>query len=118
MVLDSAFCKYKLLVEVALFYLGMQVHCISVSEHVWVMGQEGGGRGGGGVRGVGGCYQPGVYVPLKALFLVFKYVYWYMKQISGDRLQDHWSSGFLSTHSTRHVTLHVNFDQSFVGISI
>ena len=21
--------------------------------------------------GVGGCYQPGVYVPLKALFLVF-----------------------------------------------
>ena len=21
----------------------------------------------------------------------FKYVYWYMKQISGERLQDHWS---------------------------
>ena len=24
---------------------------------------------------------------------IFKYVYWYMKQISGERLQDHWSSG-------------------------
>ena len=44
----------------------MQEHYISVSEHVWVVGRGGGG-GGGGVRG---CYQPGVYVPLKALFLV------------------------------------------------
>ena len=37
---------------------------MTVSEHVWV--------GGGGLRGggVGGSYQPGVYVPLKALFLV------------------------------------------------
>ena len=26
--------------------------------------------------------------------IIFKYVYWYMKQISGERLQDHWSSGF------------------------
>ena len=25
--------------------------------------------------------------------IIFKYVYWYMKQISGNRLQDHWSSG-------------------------
>ena len=24
--------------------------------------------------------------------IIFKYVYWYMKQISGERLQDHWSS--------------------------
>ena len=31
-------------------------------------GLEGGGLTGGGV---GGSYQPGVYVPLKALFLVF-----------------------------------------------
>ena len=44
----------------------MQEHCISVSEHVWVVGRGGGGGGGGGR----GCYQPGVYVPLKALFLV------------------------------------------------
>ena len=26
--------------------------------------------------------------------IIFKYIYWYMKQISGERLQDHWSSGF------------------------
>ena len=26
----------------------------------------------------------------------FKYVYWYMKQISGERLQDHWSSVFFT----------------------
>ena len=25
--------------------------------------------------------------------ITFKYVYWHMKQISGERLQDHWSSG-------------------------
>ena len=27
--------------------------------------------------------------------IIFKHVYWYMQQISGERLQDHWSSGFL-----------------------
>ena len=27
--------------------------------------------------------------------IIFKYVDWYMKQISGERLQDHWSSGFI-----------------------
>ena len=27
--------------------------------------------------------------------IIFKYVYWYMKQILGERLQDHWSSGLL-----------------------
>ena len=26
--------------------------------------------------------------------IIFKYVYWHMKQISGERLQDHWSSGY------------------------
>ena len=35
----------------------------------WWAGGGGQGGGGGG-EGVGGCYQPGVYVPLKALFLV------------------------------------------------
>ena len=25
--------------------------------------------------------------------ITFKHVYWYMQQISGERLQDHWSSG-------------------------
>ena len=26
--------------------------------------------------------------------IIFKFVYWYMKQMSGERLQDHWSSGW------------------------
>ena len=26
--------------------------------------------------------------------IIFKHDYWYMQQISGERLQDHWSSGF------------------------
>ena len=26
--------------------------------------------------------------------ILFKHVYWYMQQISGERLQDHWSSVF------------------------
>ena len=25
--------------------------------------------------------------------IIFKHIYWYMQQISGERLQDHWSSG-------------------------
>ena len=25
--------------------------------------------------------------------IIFKHVYWYMQQISGEGLQDHWSSG-------------------------
>ena len=25
--------------------------------------------------------------------IILKHVYWYMQQISGERLQDHWSSG-------------------------
>ena len=41
---------------------GIEVQCVSVSEHVWV------GAVGLGV-GVG-SYQPGVYVPLKTLILV------------------------------------------------
>ena len=28
--------------------------------------------------------------------IIFKHVYWYMQQISGERLQDHWSTGFLN----------------------
>ena len=28
--------------------------------------------------------------------IIFKHVYWYMQLISGERLQDHWSSGFTS----------------------
>ena len=32
--------------------------------------------------------------------IIFKYVYWNMKQISGERLQDHWSSCFLKVSSS------------------
>ena len=28
-----------------------------------------------------------------SIFIIFKLVYWYIQQISGERLQDHWSSG-------------------------
>ena len=47
----------------ALIDSGIEVQCVR-GEHVWVGSH--GLRGGGG----GGGYQPGVYVPLKALFLV------------------------------------------------
>ena len=33
--------------------------------------------------------------------IIFKFVYWYMNQISGERLQDHWSSGFGMLAGTR-----------------
>ena len=29
--------------------------------------------------------------------IIFKHVYWYMQPISGERLQDHWSSGFCNS---------------------
>ena len=35
--------------------------------------------------------------------IIFKYVYWYMKQISGERLQDHWSSGSSKYKEVRHL---------------
>ena len=31
--------------------------------------------------------------------IIFKHVYWYMQLISGERLQDHWSSGYFYTAS-------------------
>ena len=33
-------------------------------------------------------------VPLLGLFsIIFKHAYWFIRQLSGERLQDHWSSG-------------------------
>ena len=32
--------------------------------------------------------------------IIFKYVDWYMKRISGERLQEHWSSGFFNITCT------------------
>ena len=34
--------------------------------------------------------------------IIFKHVYWYMQLISGERLQDHWSSGFTSSDQSRY----------------
>ena len=33
--------------------------------------------------------------------IIFKHVYWYMQLISGERLQDHWSSGSVLTSVSR-----------------
>ena len=35
-----------------------------------------------------------VPAPLGLNIIIFKHVYWYMQQTSGERLQDHWSSVF------------------------
>ena len=32
--------------------------------------------------------------------IILKHVYWYMQQISGERLQDHWSSGLTGPTQT------------------
>ena len=32
-----------------------------------------------------------------AISITFKHVYWYIQQISGERLQDHWSSSLMFT---------------------
>ena len=37
--------------------------------------------------------------------IIFKHVYWYMQQISGERLQYHWSSGFYFSGCTITITL-------------
>ena len=38
--------------------------------------------------------------PVLGLFsIIFKHVYWYIYQISGELLQDHWSSGFVTRQS-------------------
>ena len=39
--------------------------------------------------------------------IIFKHVYWYMQLISGERLQDHWSSGI-----TGQVSIQKTFRQS------
>ena len=44
--------------------------------------------------------------------IIFKYVYWYMKQISGERLQDHWSSGY------RNCIVYVYYNQANTSLAI
>ena len=38
----------------------------------------------------------GFICPCTGNTMIFKHVYWYMQQISGERLQDHWSSGLVN----------------------
>ena len=38
--------------------------------------------------------------------IIFKHVYWYMQLISGERLQDHWSSGSYFCSKTQIVGTH------------
>ena len=37
-------------------------------------------------------FQPAVYIYMYITILV-EQVYWYISRVSGERLQDHWSSG-------------------------
>ena len=47
--------------------------------------------------------------------IIFKHVYWYMQQISGERLQDHWSSGssYISFDALAFVFMFVAFTVTF-----
>ena len=55
--------------------------------------------------------------PLLGLFsIIFKHVYWYIQHISGERLQDHWSSGLIvlcgGSNSTAYISesvLYLNY---------
>ena len=40
--------------------------------------------------------------------IIFKHVHWYMQLISGERLQDHWSSGIENCTIMRHITMRLN----------
>ena len=59
---------------------------------------------------------------LGLLSIIFKHVYWYIKQISGERLHDHWSSGFQTTNlifdifekRNQHLSISVYSDKSEV----
>ena len=52
--------------------------------------------------------------------IIFKHVYWYMQQISGERLQDHWSSGLTGTSPLQQYEIcYINFRiwiTSFVNV--
>ena len=68
--------------------------------------------------------------------IIFKHVYWYMQLISGERLQDHWSSGFegmvnqiyepelklnkdnISDTETPFLDLHLSVENGFVSSNI
>ena len=55
------------------------------------------------MRGGGGCYQPGVYVPLKALFLVFicNFLFTYMYFTLSGRIVAEISLNGINTENIR-----------------
>ena len=62
-------------------------------------------------------------VPLMWLFsIIFKHVYWYIQHISGERLQDHWSSGlcitpFIQLQQTRKGLPNADINNCIAGVS-
>ena len=47
--------------------------------------------------------------------IIFKHVYWYMQLISGERLQDHWSSGYYSRIRTLVAMVTLSFHRLIMG---
>ena len=47
--------------------------------------------------------------------IIFKHVYWYMQLISGERLQDHWSSGYSSRIRTLVAMVTLSFHRLIMG---
>ena len=62
--------------------------------------------------------------------IIFKHVYWYMQQVSGERLQDHWSSGLVTvqaglcqtscwfSHDVAHIYKHIPPLVHFLPVTI
>ena len=53
---------------------------------------------------------------LKLNTIIFKHVFWY-KQISGERLQDHWSSGYLYEAQIRVCTTEARLELDLITSS-
>ena len=51
-----------------------------------------------------GLFLPGPGVIYMYIIILVKQVYWYVSRVSGERLQDHWSSGFFLLPSYEVVT--------------
>ena len=49
--------------------------------------------------------------------IIFKHVYWYMQQISDERLQDHWSSGSCIYSLLRVMTSHLSTSYTSLEMS-
>ena len=50
--------------------------------------------------------------------IIFKYVYWCMKRISGERSQDHWSSGLTKRLICHNLIHHEKTCSGFLPVSV